>query len=339
MGFFVGVERALAQRDQNVLASKKLKMQEDELRLNRRLSLVDAFHKKNLSASKPIKGYEDNVMIESDLYLNNLIKQASENNEYDDTTKNFITKIQSDAHAIVDLVKFLKNQASDKDRIFKLNELPTIVSIIDNPNQTKREKFDLFKELELVDLTDEDDFVDLYKKVMDIDTTDFGSRRNVFITTPTEMDIDQTRSITLEQKQLDSISKRFIPSAQKFIQDNLNSQDSNIRNQVIETQSALDNLDNKNLQSKSMATLLKYYLEPKFIYDIVRDKNFIGIEKSGAFRDQLALNGIIIRNKNVTMDKEITQNLANIDSRLQNYVGQVVTFIYDPTTNTMQPDI
>jgi hypothetical protein len=39
------------------------------------------------------------------------------------------------------------------------------------------------------------------------------------------------------------------------------------------------------------------------------------------------------------MDKEITQNLANMDSRLQDYVGQVVTFIYDPITNTMQPDI
>jgi hypothetical protein len=314
-------------------------MQEDELRLNRKLSLIDTFWDRSEAALKPLKGYEDNVMIESDLYLNDLVAKVVENNEYDDTTKNFIEKIQSDSHAVVDLVKFLKDQAADKDRIFKLSDLPTIVSIIDNPNQTKREKFDLFKELELIDLTDEDDFVDLYKKVMDIDTTDFGSRRNLFITTPPETEIDQTRSITLEQKQLDSISQRFIPSAQKFIQDNLNSQDSNIQNQVIETQNALDNLDNKDLKSKSMATLLKYYLEPKFIYDIIRDKNFIGVENSGAFRDQLALNGIIIRNKNVTMDKEITQNLANIDSRLQDYVGQVVTFIYDPITNTMQPDI
>ena len=336
---FVGLERFFAQRDQNVLASKKLKMQEDELKLNRRLSLIDLTYKKLGSSRKPIKGYEEPVMLESNLFLNDLVNKAKENNEFDETTEKFISKIQSDPHAVVDLVKFLKSQASDKDRVFKLNDLPTVVSIIQNPNQTEEEKFDLFKELELVDLKDPDDFVDLYTKIMKIDTNSYGDNRNIFITTPTELDIDQPRSITLEQKQLDSISQRFIPSAMQFIQSNVNSQDPDIRNQVVETQNALDNLGNKQLQSKSMATLLKYYLEPKFIYDIVRDKNFIGIEKSGAFRDQLALNGIIIRNKNVTMDKEITQNLANMDSRLQDYVGQVVTFIYDPITNTMQPDI
>ena len=320
MGFFVGVERALAQRDQNVLASKKLKMQEDELRLNRRLSLINTFYDKSKSALKPTKGYEDNVMIESNLYLNNLVKQASENNEYDDTTKNFINKIQSDAHAVVDLVKFLKSQASDKDRIFKLSDLPTIVSIIDNPNQTNREKFDLFKELELVDLTDEDDFVDLYKKVMDIDTTDFGSRRNVFITTPPETEIDPKRSIDLSSTQLDEVTKLIVSQARIYTINNPDAANEQSR----ETEAALKNINSSDLGVKENARgiLFNYYLTPNFVDQILVEPQFKDL------KGKLGFTSLLKNSQGTRKEVLVSDEMARKDPRLSEFVGQKIFFYY-----------
>jgi len=320
MGFFVGVERALAQRDENVLASKKLKMQEDELRLNRRLSLINTFYDKSKSALKPTKGYEDNVMIEADLYLNNLIKQASENNEYDDTTKNFINKIQSDAHAVVDLVKFLKSQASDKDRIFKLSDLPTIVSIIDNPNQTNREKFDLFKELELVDLTDEDDFVDLYKKVMDIDTTDFGSRRNVFITTDLGLDIDAKKSIDLSSSQLNDITGLIVSQARNYLKNNPNAADEKSR----ETTAAISNINSSDqgVKENARGILFNYYLTPNFVDQVLAEPQYRDL------KGKLSFTSLLKNSQGTTKEVLVSEDMARKDPRLSEYVGQEIFFYY-----------
>ena len=279
---FVGLERFFAQRDQNVLASKKLKMQEDELKLNRRLSLIDLTYKKLGSSRKPIKGYEEPVMLESNLFLNDLVNKAKENNEFDETTEKFISKIQSDPHAVVDLVKFLKSQASDKDRVFKLNDLPTVVSIIQNPNQTEEEKFDLFKELELVDLKDPDDFVDLYTKIMKIDTNSYGDRRNVFITTDLGLDIDAKKSIDLSSSQLNDITGLIVSQARNYLKNNPNAADGGqagdtteeIRQNTISTISAQQRsvtLDDYIVRALSMpsefGTIAKAYIEKPKLTD------------------------------------------------------------------------
>ena len=317
---FVGLERFFAQRDQNVLASKKLKMQEDELKLNRRLSLINTFYDKSKSALKPTKGYEDNVMIESNLYLNDLVAKAAENNEYDDTTKDFITKVQSDPHAVVDLVKFLKNQASDKDRVFKLNDLPTVVSIIQNPKQTKEEKFDLFKELELVDLKDPDDFVDLYTKIMKIDTNSYGDRRNVFITTDLGLDIDAKKSIDLSSSQLNDITGLIVSQARNYLKNNPNAADEKSR----ETTAAISNINSSDqgVKENARGILFNYYLTPNFVDQVLAEPQYRDL------KGKLSFTSLLKNSQGTTKEVLVSKDMARKDPRLSEYVGQKIFFYY-----------
>ena len=317
---FVGLERFFAQRDQNVLASKKLKMQEDELKLNRRLSLIHTFYDKSKSALKPTKGYEDNVMIESNLYLNDLVAKAAENNEYDDTTKDFITKVQSDPHAVVDLVKFLKNQASDKDRVFKLNDLPTVVSIIQNPKQTKEEKFDLFKELELVDLKDPDDFVDLYTKIMKIDTNSYGDRRNIFITTDLGLDIDAKKSIDLSSSQLNDITGLIVSQARNYLKNNPNAADEKSR----ETTAAISNINSSDqgVKENARGILFNYYLTPNFVDQVLAEPQYRDL------KGKLSFTSLLKNSQGTTKEVLVSKDMARKDPRLSEYVGQKIFFYY-----------
>ena len=317
---FVGLERFFAQRDQNVLASKKLKMQEDELKLNRGLSLINTFYDKSKSALKPTKGYEDNVMIESNLYLNDLVAKAAENNEYDDTTKDFITKVQSDPHAVVDLVKFLKNQASDKDRVFKLNDLPTVVSIIQNPKQTKEEKFDLFKELELVDLKDPDDFVDLYTKIMKIDTNSYGDRRNIFITTDLGLDIDAKKSIDLSSSQLNDITGLIVSQARNYLKNNPNAADEKSR----ETTAAISNINSSDqgVKENARGILFNYYLTPNFVDQVLAEPQYRDL------KGKLSFTSLLKNSQGTTKEVLVSKDMARKDPRLSEYVGQKIFFYY-----------
>jgi len=313
MSFAVGMVREL-----DKIREEKLKR--DELTLNRRLSLINAFYDKRKSASKLPKGYENNVIIESDLYLNNLVSKAVENNEYDDTTKNFVNKIKNDPYAVVDLVKFLKSQASDKNRIFKLSDLPTIVSVIDNPNQTNKEKFDLFKELDLVDLKDENDFVDLYTKIMDIDTNDFGSRRNTFITTPLETKIDAKESIELSSAQLNEITKLIVSEARSYTINNPDS--SNIQSR--ETQAALKNIDSSEpaVKEKARGVLFNYYLTTNFVDQILIDPQFKDL------KGKLGFTSLLKNSQGTSKEVLVDSNMVKKDSRLRDYLGQKIFFYY-----------
>jgi len=313
MSFAVGMVREL-----DKIREEKLKR--DELTLNRRLSLINAFYDKRKSASKLPKGYENNVIIESDLYLNNLVSKAVENNEYDDTTKNFVNKIKNDPYAVVDLVKFLKSQASDKNRIFKLSDLPTIVSVIDNPNQTNKEKFDLFKELDLVDLKDENDFVDLYTKIMDIDTNDFGSRRNTFITTPLETKIDAKESIELSSAQLNEITKLIVSEARSYTINNPDS--SNIQSR--ETQAALKNIDSSEpaVKEKARGVLFNYYLTTNFVDQILIDPQFKDL------KGELGFTSLLKNSQGTSKEVLVDSNMVKKDSRLRDYLGQKIFFYY-----------
>ena len=317
---FVGLERFFAQRDQNVLASKKLKMQEDELKLNRRLSLIDLAYKKIGSSRKPIKGYEEPVMLESNLFLNDLINKSKENNEYDDTTKDFISKIQSDPHAVVDLVKFLKSQASDKDRVFKLNDLPTVVSIIQNPKQTEEEKFDLFKELELVDLKDPDDFVDLYTKIMKIDTNSYGDNRNIFITTDLGLDIDAKESIDLSSSQLNDITGLIVSQARNYLKNNPNAADEKSR----ETTAAISNINSSDqgVKENARGILFNYYLTPNFVDQVLAEPQYRDL------KGKLSFTSLLKNSQGTTKEVLVSEDMARKDPRLSEYVGQKIFFYY-----------
>ena len=317
---FVGLERFFAQRDQNVLASKKLKMQEDELKLNRRLSLIDLTYKKLGSSRKPIKGYEEPVMLESNLFLNDLVNKAKENNEFDETTEKFISKIQSDPHAVVDLVKFLKSQASDKDRVFKLNDLPTVVSIIQNPNQTEEEKFDLFKELELVDLKDPDDFVDLYTKIMKIDTNSYGDRRNIFITTDLGLDIDAKKSIDLSSSQLNDITGLIVSQARNYLKNNPNAADEKSR----ETTAAISNINSSDqgVKENARGILFNYYLTPNFVDQVLAEPQYRDL------KGKLSFTSLLKNSQGTTKEVLVSKDMARKDPRLSEYVGQKIFFYY-----------
>jgi len=317
---FKGLDDFFAQRDQNVLASKKLKMQEDELKLNRRLSLIDLTYKKLGSSRKPIKGYEEPVMLESNLFLNDLVNKSKENDEFDETTKNFISKIQSDPHAVVDLVKFLKSQASDKDRVFKLNDLPTVVSIIQNPKQTEEEKFDLVKELELVDLKDPDDFVDLYTKIMKIDTNSYGDSRNIFITTDLGLDIDAKESIDLSSSQLNDITGLIVSQARNYLKNNPNAADEKSR----ETTAAISNINSSDqgVKENARGILFNYYLTPNFVDQVLAEPQYRDL------KGKLSFTSLLKNSQGTTKEVLVSEDMARKDPRLSEYVGQKIFFYY-----------
>ena len=338
MGFVAGIAKGFADTEQNILTSKKLsqedqriKLQEDQLKFNRKKMMIDAFYNGmgGFRSSTP-KGYDRDSLIKANLKLSNMLKEAQEEKDFDENTINFYTRLQKDPHAVADFIGFINDQAKNHDRVFNLDELPTVINILDNPRTSEQEKFDLFKELDILDFKNVDEVTALYTKIKELNTTHTGSNRNLFIQIAPETQINQPRLIKKNEDQVNSIVQMVVGTAQEFrntyaplvaTEEELSETDRKIKDKVIATEAALENLKSSEsaVRAKAQSDLMSLHLTPSFIRTrVMGQAEFLGIESNPTF-DSLLRNSTVV-------SIYINQDRIDEDPSLEAYKNQFVNF-------------
>tara|TARA_Y100000593_G_scaffold74404_1_gene136918 strand:+ start:1511 stop:2527 length:1017 start_codon:yes stop_codon:yes gene_type:complete len=323
MSFFVGMERGLAQRDQNRIMQKKLDLKKDELAFNREMSLVNAFldQKKGYKTAQP-KGYDTQTLIDA---RNKLLSYSEkvDPEDMDEATKKILTQAQEEPHLAVDIVNFIEDQAKTHSRVIKITELPTLINIMENPKLNNEQKFDIVKELELIDVNNKDQFKELMIKIKTLNGSELGINRNLrqFTLVPDiEAGIKGTELSKKQDKQVQDIGALIVPFAQTFVSNNPNSQDP----KVLETQSALDNLRRSGsgpemtaLKNQALGTLYRLHLGSDFMRQyIIGQPQFIDLNQNILF-DALSRAHTV---RTIT----VSQDNINEDPRLEGMLGQQI---------------
>ena len=178
----------------------------------------------------------------------------------------------------------------------------------------------MFKELELVDLKDPDDFVDLYTKIMKIDTNSYGDRRNIFITTDLGLDIDAKKSIDLSSSQLNDITGLIVSQARNYLKNNPNAADEKSR----ETTAAISNINSSDqgVKENARGILFNYYLTPNFVDQVLAEPQYRDL------KGKLSFTSLLKNSQGTTKEVLVSKDMARKDPRLSEYVGQKIFFYY-----------
>lgn len=170
----------------------------------------------------------------------------------DEETLNYLNNIVSDPFASQEVLEFINEQATDYDRIINLQDLPTMISIIKAPTSVE-DKIDLFKEFDVVDLSNKEEYYKLAKKINNM-TTKGG--RTVFVDVQPEA-IQKTDFAAREQ-QFEGVLQNVIRTARAGLENDPNR---------TQTQNALNNLSSSDAGTKADARdyLLSTFITPDFI--------------------------------------------------------------------------
>ena len=236
----------------------------------------------------------------------------------DEDTLNWYNNLFTDSIATAEVYDFLNDQAKNYDRNINLRDVPTLINIISSPAPVQ-EKIDLFKEFEIVDLSDKEEFYNLAQKVSSMTAQ---SGRTVFI------DIDpetiQKTDYTAREKQLDSVRKNVIRTARAGLENDPDR---------VNTQNALNNLTSSDsgTRADAEAYLFSRFITPEFITSLEEENSsfYRGLSKhpdlSGYIKSSMPTSDIVPTSPTNTT-RVITQEMANKDRRLRPYVGQEIEF-------------
>ena len=186
---------------------------------------------------------------ESALKLQQRIKNS---NIEDEDTLNYLNNILDDPFAAKDVLDFIEDQATNYDRVINLQDLPTMISIIQAPTSVE-DKIDLFKEFEVVDLTNKEEYYKLAKRISDM-TTKGG--RTVFVDVQPEA--IQKTDFAAREKQFEGVMQNVVRIARAGLENDPNR---------VQTQNALNNLKSSDAGTKADARdyLLSTFITPDFI--------------------------------------------------------------------------
>lgn len=181
-----------------------------------------------------------------------LQKRIDSSGIQDEETLNYLNNIVSDPFASQEVLKFIEEQATDYDRVINLQDLPTMISIIKAPTSVQ-DKIDLFKEFNVIDLSNKEEYYKLAKKINDI-TTKGG--RSVFVDVNPEA-ITKT-DFTAREQQFEGVLQNVIRTARAGLENDPDK---------VQTQNALNNLSSSDAGTKADARdyLLSRFITPEFI--------------------------------------------------------------------------
>ena len=170
----------------------------------------------------------------------------------DEETLNYLNNIVSDPFASQEVLEFINEQATDYDRVINLQDLPTMISIIKAPTSVE-DKIDLFKEFDVVDLSNKEEYYKLAKKINNM-TTKGG--RTVFVDVQPEA--IQKTDFAAREKQFEGVLQNVIRTARAGLENDPNR---------TQTQNALNNLSSSDAGTKADARdyLLSTFITPDFI--------------------------------------------------------------------------
>ena len=170
----------------------------------------------------------------------------------DETTLNYYNNLFSDPLATADAYDFIEDQAKNYDRVISLKDMPTLSAIVP-ANIPVKEKIDLLKEFEIVDLTNNEEFYELAQKVNNMTNQ---SGRTAFLDINPEA--IQKTDYTAREKQIDSVRKNVIRTARAGLD---NDPDKTT------TLSKLNNLTSSdpNVRAEAEIYLFSKFITPEFI--------------------------------------------------------------------------
>ena len=134
----------------------------------------------------------------------------------DEETVNYLNNIVSDPFASQEVLEFINEQATDYDRVINLQDLPTMISIIKAPTSVE-DKIDLFKEFDVVDLSDKEEYYKLAKRITDMTTK---SGRTVFV--DVQPGAIQKTDFTAREKQFEGVLQNVIRTARAGLENDPN---------------------------------------------------------------------------------------------------------------------
>ena len=224
------------------------KAKEDELIRSREDALLGLYIKSGGSTGTG-KSKDTKTAAESALKLQQRIDNS---NIEDEDTLNYLNSIVEDPFAAKDVLDFIEDQATNYDRVINLQDLPTMISIIQAPTSVD-DKIDLFKEFDVVDLTNKEEYYKLAKRISDM-TTKGG--RTVFVDIQPEA--IQKTDFAAREKQFEGVMQNVVRTARAGLENDPNR---------VQTQNALNNLKSSDAGTKADARdyLLSTFITPDFI--------------------------------------------------------------------------
>lgn len=236
------------------------KVRQDDLRTRREDALLGLYLKGTGAAGKANKDVE--TAAEAALKLQ---RRITDSGIEDEETLNYLNNITSDPYASKEVLDFLEDQAINYDRVINLQDLPTMISII-KAKTSVEDKIDLFKEFEVVDLTNKEEYYKLAQKINNMTTK---SGRTVFVDVQPEA--IQKTDFAAREKQFEGVMQNVIRIARAGLENDPNR---------VQTQNALNNLSSSDAGTKNDALdyLLSTFITPEFITSLEQ-------ENSSAYRD------------------------------------------------------
>ena len=176
----------------------------------------------------------------------------------DEETLNYLNNIVSDPFASQEVLEFINEQATDYDRVINLQDLPTMISIIKAPTSVE-DKIDLFKEFDVVDLSNKEEYYKLAKKINNM-TTKGG--RTVFV--DVRPGAIQKTDFAAREKQFEGVLQNVIRTARANLETDPNR---------TQTQNALNNLSSSDAGTKADARdyLLSTFIDAEFITSLEQE--------------------------------------------------------------------
>ena len=232
----------------------------------------------------------------------------------DEETLNYLNNIVSDPFASQEVLEFINEQATDYDRVINLQDLPTMISIIKAPTSVE-DKIDLFKEFDVVDLSNKEEYYKLAKKINNM-TTKGG--RTVFVDVQPEA--IQKTDFTAREEQFQGVLQNAIRTARSGLETDPNR---------TQTQNALNNLSSRDPGTVADA---RDYLLSKFI----TKENILSLETENPSAYRGLSNNFLIKPYLVT---SVPQNqtvypepsAADINLLKQNKDSEVYKNFFDET--------
>jgi hypothetical protein len=232
----------------------------------------------------------------------------------DEDTLNYLNNILEDPYAAKDVLDFIEDQATNYDRIINLQDLPTMISIVQAPTSVE-DKIDLFKEFDVVDLTNKEEYYKLAKRITDMTTV---GGRTVFVDVQPEA--IQKTDFTAREKQFEGVLQNVIRTARAGLENDPNR---------VQTQNALNNLNSSDPGQKADARdyLLSTFITPEFITSLEEENSsaYRGLSNNYLIKPYIATS--IPQNETVYPEPSD----ADINLLRQNRESQVFKNFFDET--------
>ena len=177
----------------------------------------------------------------------------------------------SDPLAASDVMKFIKTQETEYERVVDLNYLPSLMKIIPNENVPLQDRMDYVSMILNADLSNKKEFFTLADQIKNMTTGTRG--RTVFtdIVPGSEVDISKAFKTDVDQQKL-------LGTYLKVLGNNYldQTQGDATNQQTVKTKKFLGDLSATgpaadNLRENAIVGLFNYYMTPKKLYDLTND--------------------------------------------------------------------